>query len=210
MLLVWCLRKIAILNFGNIWMSFYADEDHSSDERKRENDDQEQNHTSTCLNRIIDDDSLPGRVFLDFTFSDSSFSVSSGSSMGCSRWSWCFECWLWRFIYRIMVLNIYKAKTRTMNGFLRDEFSSHKWSPPSRSSVASFICKARYSITGMKMQCGTAENKFKTEKIQSNDDSRFIFDPLFQTASISSSLAKCRTRGHPSHPCSLLIRLSRL
>ena len=160
MLLVWCLRKIAILNFGNIWMSFYADEDHSSDERKRENDDQEQNHTSTCLNRIIDDDSLPGRVFLDFTFSDSSFSVSSGSSMGCSRWSWCFECWLWRFIYRIMVLNIYKAKTRTMNGFLRDEFSSHKWSPPSRSSVASFICEASYSITGMKkfMECGTKYN----------------------------------------------------
>ena len=97
-----------------------------------------------------------------------------------------------------------------MNSVLRDDFSGHKWSPPSGSSVARFICKARYFITGMKMQCGTAENKFKTEKIQSNDDSRFIFDPLFQTASISSSLAKCRTRDHPSHPCSLLIRLSRL
>ena len=39
-------------------------------------------------------------VFLDFTFSESSFSssslsVSSSSSIGCSRWSWCFECWFW-------------------------------------------------------------------------------------------------------------------
>ena len=52
-----------------------------------------------------------------------------------------------------------------MNSVLRDEFSGHKWSPPSRSSVASFICEARYSITGMKkfMECGTKCN-FTTEK----------------------------------------------
>jgi hypothetical protein len=31
-------------------------------------------------------------------------------------------------------------------------------------SVASFIYKDRYSITGMKMQCGTAEKKTQDQK----------------------------------------------
>ena len=94
-----------------------------------------------------------------------------------------------------------------MNGFLRDEFSGHKWSPPSRSSVASFICEARYSITGMKkfMQCG--KNAILPQKRNSTTKK---FDPLFQIASKSFSLARNRTRGRPSHPCSQLIRLSRL
>jgi hypothetical protein len=67
-------------------------------------------------------------------------------------------------------------------------------------SVASFIYKDRYSITGMKMQCGTAENKFKTEKIQSNDDSRFIFDPLFPNCFYIFFFGKMQNKGPPQSP----------
>ena len=53
------LGKIAILNLGNIGVSFDADEDHSTNEAKREEDQKEQDRASTRLKRCFLFGSLP-------------------------------------------------------------------------------------------------------------------------------------------------------